>query len=404
MIQVLTYSESSEEFKGPNVTINSIHNARSLDDFAINVIDLKDSNIWKNDNYDITSINEISDFDSLATMISISKRTSIVIIFPQNLNFYYSALSNGFSKKRELKDMTNQLILNLIGRLYNPIIGCKIVYENTITKVGDKDIKASFCFYNSENVLTLSEKSQRPTTVECNDVILSTLDISTYSQLMDLLRQIKLIVDKEETPKWMEEEKMFDDLKQLEIIDDKTEIIKKASEDIDKAKGILKRNSRYKSILYTSGDELVDVVFEILTHMLGCDLSGFKDKKKEDFNFEIDNKVFIGEIKGITSNVKNANVSQLDTHVQNYIDEHDIDKNDIVSLLIIDHQRNKPLSQREEVHKNAIDLAIRNESLIIETITLLKMFEKYLNEELTKEKIINILKTNTGLLTIEKIN
>ena len=48
--------------------------------------------------------------------------------------------------------------------------------------------------------------------------------------------------------------------------------------------------------------------------------------KKEDFNFEIDDKVFIGEIKGVTSNVKNANVSQLDTHVQNYIDEHEVDK------------------------------------------------------------------------------
>ncbi|UTY39396.1 hypothetical protein NMU03_00760 [Allocoprobacillus halotolerans] len=180
---------------------------------------------------------------------------------------------------------------------------------------------------------------------------------------------------------------MFDDARQLEIIDDKTEIIKNASKDIDNAKKVLKRNMRYKSILYTSGDELVDVVFEILEQMLGCDLSGFNDVKKEDFNFEIDDKVFIGEIKGVTSNVKNANVSQLDIHVQNYIDEHEVDKENIVSLLIIDHQRNKPLSQREEVHNNAIELAIRNKSLIIETITLLRMFEKYLSGELNRKKL-----------------
>ena len=73
-------------------------------------------------------------------------------------------------------------------------------------------------------------------------------------------------------------------------------------------------------------------------------------------------------------------------------------------MLIIDHQRNKPLSQREEVHNNAIELAIRNKSLIIETITLLRMFEKYLSGELNREKIIDILETNTGLLTVEKIN
>lgn len=89
MIQVLTYSESSEEFKGPNVTINSIHNARSLDDFAINVIDLKDSNIWKNNNYDVTSINEISDFDSLATMIRISKKNIYSNYIATKLGFLF---------------------------------------------------------------------------------------------------------------------------------------------------------------------------------------------------------------------------------------------------------------------------------------------------------------------------
>lgn len=404
MIQVLTNSRKKEAFQGPHITINNIHDARSLDDFEINVIDLNDSNIWKNNGNYTSSINDIANFDSLSTMINVSKKSFIVIILPQNLDFHYNYSDvRGFLNKRELKDMKKALISDLLARLYDPICAYQIIYENTITKIGGKNVKASFCFYDSVNVLTKSEKSERATTIKNDNVILSTLNISTYDQLMDLLRQIKLIVDKEETPKWMEDEKMFDDLKQLEIIDDKTEIIKKASEDIDKAKEILKRNSRYKSILYTSGDELVDVVFEIITQMLGCDLSGFNDVKKEDFNFEIDDKVFIGEIKGVTSNVKNANVSQLDTHVQNYIDEHEADKENIVSLLIINHQRNKPLSQREEVHKNAIELAIRNESLIIETITLLKMFEKFLNAEISRENIINILETNTGLLTVEKI-
>lgn len=51
-----------------------------------------------------------------------------------------------------------------------------------------------------------------------------------------------------------------------------------------------------------------------------------------------------------------------------------------------------------------MDIAKRNNSLIIETITLLKMFEKYLNETLTREKCIEILTTNTGLLTIDNFN
>lgn len=405
MIQILTYSGNEENFNGKDIVLNKIHDARSLDDFDINVIDLKDEKIWRNNGNSFSYVNIMNDFISISDMIGLSKKASIIVFFLQNLKLYYHIDYDGrYRKYHELKDIIGTLKSHILNYLYRPIADLKIIYENTITKIGDENINVSFCFYNASNVLTLSEKSERPTTIKCNKVILSTLNISTYDQLIKFFKQIHLIVDKEEEPDWIKEEQMFDDARQLEIIDDKTEIIKNASKDIDNAKKVLKRNMRYKSILYTSGDELVDVVFEILEQMLGCDLSGFNDVKKEDFNFEIDDKVFIGEIKGVTSNVKNANVSQLDIHVQNYIDEHEVDKENIVSLLIIDHQRNKPLSQREEVHNNAIELAIRNKSLIIETITLLRMFEKYLSGELNRKKIIDILETNTGLLTVEKIN
>ena len=66
-----------------------------------------------------------------------------------------------------------------------------------------------------------------------------------------------------------------------------------------------------KSVLYTNGDELVQVVFEILEELLGCDLSQFVDLKKEDFLFTIEDTTFIGEIKGVNSNVKNPNITQL---------------------------------------------------------------------------------------------
>ena len=98
------------------------------------------------------------------------------------------------------------------------------------------------------------------------------------------------------------------------------------------------------------------------------------------------------------------NVSQLDVHVQNYLDDHEEDKDKITSLLIIDHQRNRPLSEREPVHNIQINLAKRNGSLIVETITLLKLFEKYLDNTLTREKCIEILSINTGLLTTDNFN
>ena len=137
--------------------------------------------------------------------------------------------------------------------------------------------------------------------------------------------------------------------------------------------------------------------------MLGCDLSDFYDKKREDFKFEIGGKTFIGEIKGITPNVKKANISQLDVHVQEFLDENKDIKGDVVALLIINHQRNKSLEDREPVMEDQIKLAERNGSLIVETITLLKLFEQYLNKVKTREECITILEKNKGLLRIYKI-
>ena len=144
----------------------------------------------------------------------------------------------------------------------------------------------------------------------------------------------------------------------------------------------------------------MDVVFEILEEMLGCDLSEFTDKKKEDFKFLLDGKVFIGEIKGVTPNVKKANVSQLDVHVQEYMDDNDELSENIVALLIMNHQRMKAVSEREPVHEEVIRLAERNGSLIVDTVALLKLFENYVLGRKSREECIGVLTGNTGLLVV----
>ena len=65
---------------------------------------------------------------------------------------------------------------------------------------------------------------------------------------------------------------MFDDDNQLEIIQENNKAIETANENISNAMKVINQNKRYKSVLYTSGDELVEVIFEILEKMLGCDL------------------------------------------------------------------------------------------------------------------------------------
>jgi len=110
---------------------------------------------------------------------------------------------------------------------------------------------------------------------------------------------------------------------------------------------------------------------------------------------------FVGEIKGITSNVKSENVSQLDVHCQSYADklEDESKEENIKGLLIINPLRSKPLSERDEVHEKQIELAKRNGSLIITSDILLFLFEKYLMQETTTEKVIELFRNKTGLLS-----
>lgn len=402
MIQILTYSGNEEKLRGEGIRLNKIHDAEALDSFEINIISLQDDNMWVTRERTLGTIDTIGDLISLSKMIASSKQSKIIVILPQNNGFTYNTLESDcrYWKRREFKDALGDFHY-VLGHVFQPLERIDLIYENTTTLVGNKKVLASFHFDESvKHVLTKSEKSNKPTTVEVGEKILSTLNISNCNEVQDFLSLIGLIKEKSKAPEWMEGINMFDDDNQLEIIQENNKAIETANENISNAMKVINQNKRYKSVLYTSGDELVEVIFEILEKMLGCDLSEFTDKKKEDFKFMINDKVFIGEIKGVTPNVKKANVSQLDVHVQEHLDDNDEESKNIIALLIINHQRNKPISEREGVNDEVIKLAERNGSLIVETITLLKLFEQYLLGEKSRDECIDTLANTTGLLEL----
>lgn len=111
---------------------------------------------------------------------------------------------------------------------------------------------------------------------------------------------------------------------------------------------------------------------------------------------------FIGEIKGLSSNIRSANVSQLEVHYQGYLDslaEND-EKENTKGLLIINHQRNIDIKDRKPVHETQINLANHYNSLIIETTTLLKIFEEYKDKKLSKTEIQELFVNNSGILKV----
>lgn len=401
MIQILTYKGNETALEGNGIKVNKIHDAESLDSFEINIISLQDSEMWVSGKREIGTINSINDLKSLSLMVENSDKTNIVILLPQNLRYTYNRQKGSTTYYCELKNMIDKYkaILSVIFPLAEYV---KIVYENTITRIGKYEVPAAFYFNESELlVLTRSEKSKKGTSILVDNLIVSTLNFSTSEEIIAFLRQIGLLREKTKAPEWMEDIRMFDDDNQMMVIKENNAIIESANNNISKAMEIIDKNKRYKSILYTSGEELVDVVFEILEEMLGCDLSEFTDKKKEDFKFLLDGKVFIGEIKGVTPNVKKANVSQLDVHVQEYMDDNDEPEENIVALLIMNHQRMKAVSEREPVHEEVIRLAERNGSLIVDTVALLKLFENYVLGRKSREECIDVLTGHTGLLVVE---
>lgn len=402
MIQVLTYGGRDTGLGGDAIVVNSLHDARSLDEFAINIIDLSSEYLWFNEKNNLSSIGSINDLKSLSVMIANSCNSKIIIMMPQNEIFKYHYSYSKYQLQCELKNMIPSMKNCILSELYAPIETLNIAYENTSTSVGKELITAAFYFNNvTENILTKSAKSNKATTIKLGNIIISTLKLKDNEEVAAFLKTIGLIQDKQESPDWMEEISMFDDEKQIDIIMHNRTKIQEAESNIEEAKRIIDKNNEYKSILYTNGDRLVNVVLEILERMLGCDFSEFEDLKNEDFLATVNGTTLIGEIKGVNHNVKSENIAQLDRHYQEFLDNNpDADEEKICALLIINHQRNKPVPDREVVHERQIALAKRNGSLIIDTYTLLKLFEKYLSHEKTRDECIDILQNHTGLLNL----
>lgn len=128
-------------------------------------------------------------------------------------------------------------------------------------------------------------------------------------------------------------------------------------------------------------------------------------KKREDFLFKKEDTTYIGEIKGVTSNVKYENISQLEVHYSKYLDKlQEINTTEnIKKILIMNYERKKDILLRDEINQMQIDLAKKNETLIIDTRSLLSVYENILQGKLERSKVIDYIKNNSGLIELDKI-
>lgn len=406
MIQVVTFDGKDTRYNCEEVVQYSLHDIRSLDEYEIDVIDLSSSYIWRSDGKTESNVNVSKDLNSIVRMIKNSKTAYVVIVLPQNENFYYYKYDRKYLYNTELKDMLYSVRTEILSGLFETFNGISLTYENTRSHVGSMIYEAAFYFegyaYWENEFVISSIRSQKPTVIQRNRTFMTTLKISDTKGLTNFLDGIGILEKKEVVPNWISEIKMFDDIEQETKISEWQNEVERIQDNIKCSQNKLADNMRMKSILYTSGDKLVEVVFDILEELMGCDLSGFVDDKKEDFLFEVGENVFIGEIKGVKHNVKNENISQLEVHFQGYLDEHeDKNPNSVKALLIMNHQNNKAPEEREPVKDTQINLAKRNGSLIIETTVLLNLLEEYRSGKKTREMVIDMIANNSGLLKLE---
>jgi len=413
MIQIITYDVSKySEYPDKLYKISKLGEIQALDDFEICIIDLSSKGLWQYKNGNPNNINSCNDLLTLKEAILNRKKSKILIVLPQNVTFYYSYTyhyNNGykFDDSIQIKDNKDNVIQIVSKHLYE-LDNLKISYERTTTEIDDDIINADFNFINVENgkfePITFSSSSNKITTIQDENVFVTTLDLNKGEETIKhfIERYCRDKGNKESSPEWVHDVIFFND---EQLNQDKENNLTKINElkqvnvKIDKE---LEKNLEYKSILYTNGDELVQVVMSILDELLDYDSSEFVDEKREDFLIKKEDITFIGEIKGVSSAIANKNVSQLDVHVQSYLDnlQEEGEEEKVKGLLIINHQRNKPIEERQEVHEHQINLAKRNGSLIIETQTLLKIFEMYKLEKITKEECKKLFENNVGLLEI----
>lgn len=405
-IQVISFDKKIKYGTEHEYTYSALNEPISLDAFDLNIISLQTPGLWTYHDTNKNSIDALKDFQSLQPLLLNFKKSKVIICFPQNYTYHYFYSSNRYQYNAPLKDMISNLKEYLRFLLPQGYV-YELIYENSMTLCGDTKFNAAFYFDNISNktpTITKCIGGEHTTTYFANSkLVFTTLDLSKQDVKIDkFLREIGLIERKSEIPSWINAFKFLDDENQENIVIEANNEIEKQKQKIQTAQEKLEENLHYKSILFETGDILVKVVFEILEKILNCNLSDFVDKNDEDFRIALRDVTFIGEIKGITSNVKSENISQLDVHCQTYIDS--LDENgkseNVKGILIINPLRNKPINERDEVHEKQIQLANRNGSLIVTTETLLFLFAAYLEEHVTTEKIVELLKNKTGLLQI----
>ncbi|WP_454991308.1 hypothetical protein [Campylobacter rectus] len=398
-IQIISYS-TIFKINDPHIscTISTFERPKSFDEFDLNIIDLNSPNLWSFSPEYQKCTEAVYHLRTLKEIMRNSKRGIFIIIMPTNIKVsvdYSGCYTNQTVAIKDILKQVNQELSTLV------LSNIKLRYEISTTTIDEQNFYSDFIFDNVDGETIKWSNGGKSTIVKHNERLYSTtLFIKNATNDLEIL--VSFIVSrfqKSDVPDWFNGFEYFDDAmlknKRNKLLDMYRQI-----EDIDRR---IDKNNRFKSILYSTGDELVGVVKEILVDIFKLTDSHFTDVKKEDFRFKFEDVNFMIEIKGINTNVKNSNIAQCKKHVTDLIAGDDTKSSgNIKGLLIVNPQRDIEPSKREPIHADQISYAKSEGILIITTLELLKLYQAYTKDEVVSNKCFDTFKNNVGEFKFEE--
>lgn len=374
VINYMNYYNVVNKFKIDNVSLVS------YDAFIISVDFLTN-------NY----LNNISFFDELNKL-----KKPIIYVYHANNNmddYGMKLLKEKYKIKFQLSDCS---VLETPDWNYKPAYndGEEALSMNSTTCKGYCNIKNTNQFYilKKNNIIVMHD-------LYINWYGQNQLDISRMPNMIKFILQI-IEEESEDTVEWLNSINILDDVeirKKLNVNNQNLEKLLKEKENLENKS---KENEYYKSILYSSGDKLVEVVKIILEEMLAIPVND-TDLKKQDLYFNLDKKNILVEVKGVNHPFQRDNISQVKRHVKDYAEENkiygaDVDKNCKGVLILNPYSRHnlKEKISKDFYSEEVIADAEYEKVCTLDTLTLLNYYSKWKNDSKAVDMKNIILNTN----------
>lgn len=410
--QILVYKKPNCGFtETSDLTIREFGKALAFDAFDLTVIDLQDKYLWKSDYTNDKILQDHADISSIRQMMLQSNKAKCIVVLPQNYSFLYSygynleTHSEGYKKKKPLKDFIKDFAVSPIGELFS--FSLRICFGKSITLVSNKELHSDFSFSmpitSPLKPLLTSNASTISTVLISETLAATTLEINTNEDLSAVIDAIfPAVVQSVLIPDWLDEVEYHDETAQrarIKEINEEMPLLDKEKKEIE---GVLSNYQDIKSVLCSKDFELEKMTRHLLAKIVEVD-EDFEDCKEEDFRFSYNDTLYLIEIKGSKGGLKRQHISKTYDHVQIKADalEDEGSTSKLKGVLIFASQIELKPEERDPFPETQITIARKNDIAVLSTKTLLRCYEAYIEKRLTSTSFKETLSQTSGLVSLD---